>query len=219
MTAILGALCGVGCQFALPLKPVTGSVRTKLAQIDYAGVLLSAAATVLILVPISGGGSIFAWDSSVVIALLTAGGVCAIAFILVEWRLVRLPVLPMRIFATLSSTTAVLGQFCIGLAYFAGIFYIPIYLQYVKACTPLAAGALGLSYSLPQAGWAVVAGWYVSSTNRYKRVVVLGAGVWTLSVALQQLWKVSTPLALSVSLLQLQAFGIGFVLQPCELHY
>ncbi|KAL1409048.1 hypothetical protein Q8F55_005872 [Vanrija albida] len=216
VTAILGALCGVACQLTLPLKPVSGSVRTKLAQIDYAGVLLSAAATVLLLVPISGGGSVFAWNGAVVISLLSVGAVCAAAFIVVEWRLARLPVLPMRIFANVSSATAVLGQFCIGLAYYAGIFYIPIYLQYVKACTPLAAGALGLSYSLPQAGWAVVAGWYVSSTNRYKRVVVLGAASWTVSVALQQLWRVSTPLALSMCLLQLQALGIGFVLQPCS---
>lgn len=45
-------------------------------------------------VPISGGGSAFAWGSSTVIALLVVGGVMLVAFLCSQWKLSRLPILP-----------------------------------------------------------------------------------------------------------------------------
>ena len=68
----------------------------KLAQIDYLGVFLSAAGTVLMLVPIAGGGSTFAWNSTLVIAMLIIGCLCAVAFVVVEWRFASLPIMPRK---------------------------------------------------------------------------------------------------------------------------
>lgn len=93
-TSILGVIIMALNHFIIPLRPVTGSMRKKASQIDYLGVLLSAASTVLLLVPISGGGSTFAWDSAIVIALLIVGAGCGVAFILNEAYLAKLPILP-----------------------------------------------------------------------------------------------------------------------------
>lgn len=78
----------------LPLKPVTGSVKKKLGQIDYLGIFLSAAATVLLLVPISGGGTTFDWSSPTSIVLLVLGGLCGVGFVVSQWKYARLPILP-----------------------------------------------------------------------------------------------------------------------------
>ena len=91
-------------QVIVPLKPVTGSVKTKLKQIDYLGVFLSAAATVFLLVPISGGGSTFAWKSALVIVLLILGVLLAVAFVLSQWKLAKLPILPRRSFSRTKGT-------------------------------------------------------------------------------------------------------------------
>jgi hypothetical protein len=45
-------------------------------------------------VPISGGGSAFAWNSSTVIALLVVGGAMLVGFLCAQWKLSRLPILP-----------------------------------------------------------------------------------------------------------------------------
>lgn len=82
--------------FVLPLKPVTGDVKEKIRQVDYIGVFLSASATVFLLVPISGGGSTFAWNSAKVIVLLVVGVLCAIAFVIHELKFTRLPILPSK---------------------------------------------------------------------------------------------------------------------------
>lgn len=46
--------------------------------------------------PISGGGSSFAWDSTVVIALLVVGVVMMCAFFVCEWKIASLPILPCK---------------------------------------------------------------------------------------------------------------------------
>jgi Na+(H+)/acetate symporter ActP len=94
ITTIFGVICITADQFILPLKPVHGSMKRKLAQIDYLGIVLSAGATVFLLVPISGGGTTFAWDSATVVALLVAGVVVGAAFIVSQWKFARLPILP-----------------------------------------------------------------------------------------------------------------------------
>lgn len=94
LVSILGLVVIVMDHFILPLKPVTGDIKEKIRRVDYIGIFLSAAATVLLLVPISGGGSTFAWNSALVIALLVVGAVCGIVFVVHEIKFTRLPILP-----------------------------------------------------------------------------------------------------------------------------
>lgn len=69
-------------------------MREKLLKVDYLGSFLSLAGNLLILVAISGGGSSFTFDSPVFITLLIVGVLILVAFMLVEWRVSPLPVLP-----------------------------------------------------------------------------------------------------------------------------
>lgn len=104
VVAILGLAVSVVIHFIVPLKPVQGSVTAKLKMIDYTGVLVSSTATIFLLVPISGGGSTFPWSSAQMIVLLSMGVVCVIAFVLVEARFAKLPILPCK---TLSVETQI----------------------------------------------------------------------------------------------------------------
>lgn len=92
--AILGALVALVVHLIIPLKPVQGSIAAKMKMIDYTGVLLSSSATIFLLIPISGGGSTFAWSSPTVITLLVSGGVCLAAFLVAEAKIAKLPILP-----------------------------------------------------------------------------------------------------------------------------
>lgn len=91
------APCAVACAILvafIPLKPVHGSAKDKLKKIDYYGAFLSLAATIFVLIPISAGGTTYAWNSPTVVAMLVVGGVLWVSFILVEWKVARLPVFP-----------------------------------------------------------------------------------------------------------------------------
>jgi MFS family permease len=94
----LAALCCVICFFVLPTPKDTPPMDFKAvsAKIDYWGILIGSAAIVLILIPVSGGGSYFSWDSPMVISMLAIGGCCILAFLFIEHQIALLPMMPCK---------------------------------------------------------------------------------------------------------------------------
>jgi MFS family permease len=78
----------------LPLKHKPGNYKAKVRMIDYGGIALNVAACLLILIPLSGGGLTYAWDSPLVISMLTVGSLMFVAFVLYEWKLAPVPIMP-----------------------------------------------------------------------------------------------------------------------------
>ena len=74
-----------------------GDIWHKLRKVDFAGAISSLAANILILVPLSLGGSIYPWSSTLIIALLVCGIASVAAFLIIEWRFAVLPVLPCKL--------------------------------------------------------------------------------------------------------------------------
>lgn len=81
----------------VPQKKLEGGIGEKIAKMDWLGSFLSALFSIAILVPLSGGGSTFAWHSPTVIALLVVGVLALGAFIFVEARVAALPLFPGRL--------------------------------------------------------------------------------------------------------------------------
>lgn len=94
----LAALCCLICFFILPPSNESSKLdfKTVTKKIDHWGIIFGSAAIVLILIPVSGGGSYFAWDSSMVILMLITGVSCALAFVFVEYKIAVLPMMPCK---------------------------------------------------------------------------------------------------------------------------
>ena len=80
----------------LPSTMPKVNFRATVQKIDYWGLLTGSAAIILILIPISEGGHEKPWASAEIIAMLTVGGICAVLFVLVEWKVAKLPMMPRR---------------------------------------------------------------------------------------------------------------------------
>ncbi|OAA56154.1 Major facilitator superfamily domain, general substrate transporter [Niveomyces insectorum RCEF 264] len=94
MLAPLVVLVGCAAAYLLPSNPPTGGLRENARKIDYWGVFSASTAVILLLIPISGGGSYFRWDSPMVISMLVIGSLLFIAFIFIELRVAKLPMMP-----------------------------------------------------------------------------------------------------------------------------
>ena len=70
--------------------------RTVSKELDWWGILVGSAAIILLLIPISEGGSYFVWESPTVISMLIVGSGCMIGFILIEKYVARLPMIPCK---------------------------------------------------------------------------------------------------------------------------
>lgn len=93
----LAVLSGLVIFFLVPPPhnmPKDDSLKTKLAKIDFLGIITSSTAIILLLIPVSGIGSYFTAKSPMVISMLTIGGISAVLFILVEWKVAKLPMIP-----------------------------------------------------------------------------------------------------------------------------
>jgi hypothetical protein len=69
------------------------------------------------------------WNSPIIIALFTVGGVLGLSFIFVEGKVAKFPVIPGHVFKIRTVVSVYISIFFTGLIYFGEIYYIPIYLQ------------------------------------------------------------------------------------------
>ncbi|TAQ90467.1 hypothetical protein B7494_g1209 [Chlorociboria aeruginascens] len=138
IVAIMGLL-----YIAVPPSQVRGKTSDKIKMIDWTGLLINIAAVLLLLIPISEGGALYAWDSSLVIGMLIVGGLLAIAFVIHEWKFAKLPMMPIRLFQSDYSANLIFIQATLhGLVYWANLFYVPLYLQNVRGYDPVVSASL-----------------------------------------------------------------------------
>ncbi|KAI4762103.1 MFS general substrate transporter [Aureobasidium sp. EXF-3400] len=183
-------------------------------KIDFLGLFTGTVFIILVLIAISQGGHHGTpWDSPLVIAMLTVGGVFGILFLFVEWR-ATLPMMPLDMFRRPSVAAMLAQSFLFGGSYFAYLYYLPLYFQNVKGLSPLMSAVVFLSLVIPQSAASVVAGLYMSKFNRYIEVVWWGFGIWSVGSGLMIMCEENTNLGLVAFFLILTGCGTGSIFQP-----
>lgn len=190
------------------------SRKEKFKKLDYLGMFFSTASLTLLLIPLSGGGSTYAWNSSLVIGMFVVGGLCLIIFVLVEWKIPTLPMIPLSLF-TRPSLAMILGSnFFYGMAYYGFTYYISYYYQIVSEKDPIHAAILMLPLVLSLAISSTLAGQLVSLTGHYKWIILVGYGVWTVACGLTLLFNINTNYGVIVVILLVMGSGVGWTFQP-----
>lgn len=232
----LAAICCLICFFILPPSKDSSKMDfgTVAKKIDHWGILFGSAAIVLILIPVSGGGSYFAWGSSMVISMLVIGGICALAFLFVEQRIAVLPMMPCKLLSIVvasppiskTDTWAVslfrnppvcvllLQNFLFGIVYYSQLYYLPLFFQNARRMSPIMSAVLVLPITAAQMTLSILSGQYISRRERYGEVIWLGFFLWTMGVGLTCMFDLNTPIAAIVVILLVQGAGVGLIFQP-----
>jgi EmrB/QacA subfamily drug resistance transporter len=88
------------------------------------------------------------WGSPSTLALLAAGAALLVAFVVIEGRIAREPLMPLRIYASRTLSAANVVVLLIGAETFAMWFFLSLYLQQVLGYSPLRAGLAFLPMTL-----------------------------------------------------------------------
>ncbi|KNG48705.1 major facilitator superfamily transporter [Stemphylium lycopersici] len=214
MIPILAIPTSLVILFFLPLKHRSGNHLEKVKKIDYGGMVLNIASTLLLLIPLSGGGVTYAWDSPFFITCTVIGAVLGVLFVFYEWKFVALPIMPLRLYRAPHCWALYLQTFLIGLAYFGNFFYLPIYFQSVLRYSPLASGALILPVVITTSFTSIASGQYMNRVGSYMHCILVGFALWTLGNGLTLLFDRDTGLAVLIVVLIIEGAGIGLTLQP-----
>ncbi|EFQ87369.1 hypothetical protein CFE70_002149 [Pyrenophora teres f. teres 0-1] len=214
MIPIMSIPTAIVILFFLPLKHRSGDHLEKLKKIDYGGMILNVASTLLLLIPLSGGGVTYAWASPFFIACTVTGAVLGVLFVLYEWKLVKLPIMPLRLYQAPHCSALYLQTFLIGLAYFGNFFYLPLYFQSILRYSPLESGALILPVVISTSFTSIASGTYMNRVGSYMHCILVGFALWTLGNGLTLLFTRNTSLAVLIIIGIIEGAGIGLTLQP-----
>ena len=198
----------------LPSNMPKVDIRETVRRIDFLGLCTGSIFIILVLIAISQGGHPGTpWDSPMVIAMLTVGGLLGIAFLFVEWR-ATLPMMPLDMFRRPSVAAMLAQSFLFGASYFGYLYYLPLYFQNVKGLSPLMSAVVFLSLVVPQSIASILAGFYMSKFNRYIEVIYWGFGIWSVGSGLMIMCNEDTHLGLVAFFLVLTGSGTGCIFQP-----
>ncbi|KAI1133024.1 putative MFS transporter [Nemania abortiva] len=218
-TAPLAAALGVVSFYTLPSTPLTQGLKENVRKIDYGGVLLSTTSIIFLLVPISGGGAYFPWTSPMVVSMLVLGAVCLSLFIVWEWKIAKLPMIPSKRYIPFRKPSldvaVLLGQnFLLGCAYQSLLYYLPLYLQNARQYSVMQSAAVVAVPVGVQSLSSVLSGRFISWVGHWKGVVCTGICLWTFGSGLVLLYKRNTSMGVIVAPLVIMGLGIGCSFQP-----
>ncbi|MBX7269427.1 MFS transporter [Micromonospora sp. Llam7] len=184
--------------------------------IDWLGAMLLVAGVSCLLLALSWGGNTYPWGSGVVIGLLAAGAVLGVLFVLQERRVAE-PILPLRLFRSLTFALANSAGFVLGLVMFGSIIFIPLYLQIVKGASPTRSGLLMLPMMAGIIVTSVLTGRAMSRIGRYKWFPVTGSAVLLVGMLLFTRLRVDTSLWMAFAFMAVIGVGLGLCMQSLVL--
>ncbi|KAJ5088657.1 major facilitator superfamily domain-containing protein [Penicillium angulare] len=214
MLAPLGALNALLAFFYLPSKPPKTTFKVGVRNIDYLGALTSSIASILLLIPISGGGSYFSWYSPLVISMLVIGTVALVIFLISQWKLSKLPMMPIDMYRTPAIALLLVQTFLLGAVYQTMVYYIPLYLLNAHRLSVFASAAIFASLAGIQAVMSAGSGFFISHFKKYGIVIRFGFAMWTLGAGLSLIFNRQTSPGVLVICLLIIGIGVGCVFQP-----
>ncbi|KAK9459387.1 major facilitator superfamily domain-containing protein [Lipomyces oligophaga] len=209
----LGAL--IVAYFIIPLKLSSGHYVEKLKQVDFLGILVSSISVIFLLIPITSGGTTWAWNSGFVIAFFCIGVLALVVFIYIEARIAKLPMIPLQLFKSKIRSAMFIQIFCSGAVYYVQVSFLPVYYQNARGYSKIFSAIMLLPMVMPQAFASSLAGIFISKTGRYAIVIWVGYLFLTIATSVQlAIFNDHTRSGFLAIPLIIQSIGIAFTFQP-----
>ncbi|KAF9428804.1 hypothetical protein BGZ94_000983 [Podila epigama] len=212
----LGVVTIVSVLLFLRLPFEREELKKQLKRIDYLGTALVIAAVICLLLPITWGGTTYAWDSAPVISLFCVSAILIGALMYVESRAVE-AIIPPRLFLNKTVSVLFAVNFLTGMAFLGVIFYSPIYFQVVKSASATASGLHLMPMVLGLVVSSIASGAAMSKIKDYRIFIWVGTVMVSVGVGLCVLFDADSNMGEQIGYLLIVGFGIGLILQTCML--
>lgn len=153
-------------------------------RIDFVGAITAAGGTICLLLGLTWGGVTYPWGSGQVIGILAAAAVLFAGFFVNELVFAVEPILPLDLFKNQVFAAGSLLSLTVGMALFAVVIYLPLFIQGVLGQSATNSGAVITPLTLTMAVGAAIVGQIVYKLGRYQALSILGALILTFGVYL-----------------------------------
>jgi EmrB/QacA subfamily drug resistance transporter len=207
------------CIFFLwhPPRP-TGTLKEKLAKIDYLGTALLATGMVLVLLALTFGSVSTPWNSALVISFFVVGGCLLVVFFVYNFTLSRNPMFPKEVCRVLSVMLCCLAFGCLFGAFMAAVLYLSTFFQVVLNANAMHSGIDLLPMIIPVVICSISGGIFISKTGITKPVAILGAMFASVGYGLLTTLDQNSSSAKRIGYLIIPGIGIGLSFQSLTLN-
>lgn len=182
-------------------------------HIDYLGATLIMTGVSILLVWVSLAGNDFAWGSTTSYLLVAVGVVVVAAAILVEARIAREPIVPLRLFRDRTTSLATVASVLIGVAMFGSTVYLSQYFQLARGMTPTHAGLMSIAMVGGLLVSSITTGRIISHTGRWKKFLVSGMVLVIIGLGLLSTIDAHTSLVRVGASMAVLGLGLGATMQ------
>ncbi|KAM0556726.1 hypothetical protein ACHAPJ_005785 [Fusarium lateritium] len=170
----ISAVAFVILVFVLKLHNPRTPMKEGLLALDWPGSILIIGGTIMWLLGLEFGGVSFPWNSATTICLIVFGVLVVGLFLVYEWKVAQIPVLPIRLFQKQNSLAAYGVGFTHAFVFMSGSYWLPLYYQGVLGASSLLSGVYLLPYVLSLSFVSAGAGIFIKKTGMYKIAIVSG---------------------------------------------
>ena len=185
------------------------SLSEKLKRVDWIGSVLFIGSTTSFLIPITWGGVSYAWDSWRVLAPLIIGIVGLAIFVVFEEYVAKEPLIRLDVFKNRTAAASYFETTLHGMVLWCVLYYMPLYYEAVKGETPILAGISLFPATFTVAPAAVVTGFVITKTGRYRWAIWSGWVLTTFGTGILYLLDVNTTTVQWVFLNLVSGLGMG----------
>lgn len=194
--------------FFLRLRPIDASSGIKLRRLDWIGMILFTVGSVAFVLPLSWAGAIYPWGSCKTLLPLIIGLLLLLFFVHYESRPAE-PVLPLRLFASVTAVVMLFGSFIHGMVVYGLMEYLPLFFQAVVLQTPLQSALSLLPLSVTTVVFSALSAIAVERFRKYTWNIWLGWILLVLGVGFLSLLDSHVSTAVRVGPQVIAGVGIG----------
>jgi EmrB/QacA subfamily drug resistance transporter len=185
-------------------------VHARERSIDWFGALtLIACLTPLLLALSLGGTPGWEWGSQQIVWLFVASAIFLLAFIFVEARVAKEPIIPLDLFKHSIFTTSILTVFLTGVGLFGATLYIPLFIQAIQGDSATDSGNALTPMMISVVLASVLSGQIISRTGKYRVLGIVGMALVTIGMTLMWSMGMDTNRWVTVGYMVLLGFGMG----------
>lgn len=181
--------------------------------LDWAGAALLTSGLALFVLLATLGGREIPWGSARALALIGLVSLLAVLFVRREQH-AREPVLPLSLFANPVMRAAAGINFTSGLLLWAGIFFVPQFVQQVRDVSPTRSGLVLMPLMFGAALGTLVTGRLVARSGRYRSWPITGGVLMTIAMVLLASLDVGSSVLFAAVSALLLGIGAGCSMQP-----
>lgn len=202
---------GIMIPLFLRLNVIPQSIAAKLKRVDWIGTVLFVGSMTSFLIPITWGGVMYSWASWRTLVPLLIGAAGLVVFCFYEKYLAPEPLLRLSVFSNRTANIAYLTTTLHGLILWCLLYYQPLYFEAVKGYKPVIAGVALFPATFTVAPLAVVTGFAITKTGRWRWSIWSGWVVTTLGLGLLVLLKVDTKIPQWIFIDLVSGVGLGIL--------